>query len=239
MGTEAFKGTGYEFNAAADKLVTCPLVFLSGMGHPQTVSDSQGPQAKYTYDALTRMTQEELTQGVGDGNGGGAGQTSGTVSYVLDRANNRLSRASTLPGVAPVADYGPYNARDQLAGDVYDANGNTLVSPGVTTGDVYDWADRLTGRDDGRISLAYDGDGNRVAKSVRDPATGQVETTRYLIDELNPTGHAQTVEELDGAGAVRAVHVWGRELISMRRGIGATGDAATATASTPPSSPEC
>jgi hypothetical protein len=44
----------------------------------------------------------------------------------------------------------------------------------------------------GVVLLEYDGDGNRVAK------TANGVTTRYLVDDLNPTGYAQVVEEVVG-----------------------------------------
>ena len=47
------------------------------------------------------------------------------------------------------------------------------------------------------VTLQYDGDGNRVAKTV-----GGM-TTRYLVDDLNPTGYPQVVEELVGGAAQR------------------------------------
>jgi len=39
------------------------------------------------------------------------------------------------------------------------------------------------------VTLAYDADGNRVAKTVN----GVI--TRYLVDDLNPTGYSQVVEK--------------------------------------------
>ena len=42
----------------------------------------------------------------------------------------------------------------------------------------------------GAVTVIYDGDGNRVAKIV-----GGV-TTQYLVDDLNPTGLPQVVEEV-------------------------------------------
>jgi hypothetical protein len=45
----------------------------------------------------------------------------------------------------------------------------------------------------GAVTIVYDGDGNRVAKTV-----GGV-TTQYLVDDLNPTGYAQVVEESSAA----------------------------------------
>jgi RHS repeat-associated protein len=47
------------------------------------------------------------------------------------------------------------------------------------------------------VTVVYDGDGNRVAKTV-----GGV-TTRYLVDDLNPTDYSQVVEELTGSSVTR------------------------------------
>jgi hypothetical protein len=46
------------------------------------------------------------------------------------------------------------------------------------------------------VGLMYDGDGNRVAKSVNGV------TTYYLVDDLNLTGYSQVVEKLSSSGAV-------------------------------------
>jgi RHS repeat-associated protein len=58
--------------------------------------------------------------------------------------------------------------------------------------------------------MLYDGDGNRVAKTV-----GSV-TTHYLVDDLNPTGYPQVVEELTGSGSgtVARQYTYGLERIS-------------------------
>jgi RHS repeat-associated protein len=61
----------------------------------------------------------------------------------------------------------------------------------------------------GAVAMVYDGDGNRVSKSVR----GTV--TEYLVDDLNPTGYPQVVEELAGA-VVKRTYVYGHRLISQR-----------------------
>jgi len=55
----------------------------------------------------------------------------------------------------------------------------------------------------------YDGDGNRVAKSVGGMATN------YLVDTNNPTGHAQVVDELQGGSVIRSF-TYGHNLISQR-----------------------
>jgi hypothetical protein len=65
----------------------------------------------------------------------------------------------------------------------------------------------------GAVQLMYDGDGNRVAKSVN----GVV--TYYLVDDLNPTGYPQVVEELSGAGAVQRVYTYGVQRISQNQVI--------------------
>jgi RHS repeat-associated protein len=56
------------------------------------------------------------------------------------------------------------------------------------------------------VTLAYDGDGNRVAKS----AAGV--TTQYLVDDLNPTGYSQVVEEIV-AGSVQRSYSYGLQRI--------------------------
>jgi YD repeat-containing protein len=65
---------------------------------------------------------------------------------------------------------------------------------------TYDSENHLKTMNGGAVTLVYDGDGNRVAK------TANGVTTRYLVDDLNPTGYAQVVEEVAG-GAVHVVRV--------------------------------
>ena len=55
----------------------------------------------------------------------------------------------------------------------------------------------------GTAALVYDADGNRVAKSV----SGTV--TRYLVDDLNPTGYPQVMDELNGSGVVTRTYGYG------------------------------
>jgi RHS repeat-associated protein len=64
----------------------------------------------------------------------------------------------------------------------------------------------------GVVTLVYDGDGNRVAKT----AAGV--TTRYLVDDLNPTGYAQVIEEVVG-GAVQREYAYGLQRISQNQVI--------------------
>jgi len=55
---------------------------------------------------------------------------------------------------------------------------------------AYDSQDRMTKFNSGSVTMMYEGDGNRVAKTV-----GGV-TTQYLVDDLNPTGLPQVAEEV-------------------------------------------
>jgi RHS repeat-associated protein len=114
-----------------------------------------------------------------------------------------------VPGV--LSSTATYDANDRLNSDTYDPNGNTLSSNG--TNYSYDFEDRLTGAANGSVSYLYDGDGNRVAKTVNGV------TTRYLVDTNNHTGHAQVAEELRGGQVVRQ-YTYGHDLISQRQQIG-------------------
>jgi len=58
------------------------------------------------------------------------------------------------------------------------------------------------------VTVAYDAFGNRVAKTVNGV------TTEYLVDDLNPTGYPQLIEELIG-GAVTRQYTYGPQRISV------------------------
>jgi RHS repeat-associated protein len=99
-----------------------------------------------------------------------------------------------------------YNADDHLSTEQYDNNGNTIVSGARTF--TYDFENRLKSMNNGAVTLLYDGDGNRVAKTVGSA------TTQYLVDDLNPTGYAQVVEELVGSAVTRR-YTYGLQRISQ------------------------
>ena len=65
------------------------------------------------------------------------------------------------------------------------------------------------------MTIVYDGDGNRVSKTVAGV------TTTYLVDTLNPTGYAQVLAEsfagASGAQELSHNYVYGLELISQAR----------------------
>jgi RHS repeat-associated protein len=95
-----------------------------------------------------------------------------------------------------------------LATDSYDANGNTTSSDGHAF--AYDFENRLRSKDSGAVTIVYDGDGNRVAKTV-----GGV-TTKYLVDDLNPTGYLQVLEEV-GSSGIETRYTYGTLLVSQTR----------------------
>jgi RHS repeat-associated protein len=70
----------------------------------------------------------------------------------------------------------------------------------------------------GANQCLYDGDGNRVAKTVTNLATHLSSTTQYLVeDDVNPTGYPQVVEELTGpigSGMVTRSYTYGLQRIS-------------------------
>ena len=150
----------------------------------------------WNYDGIYRLTNETISSDPGNNNG--------SSSYTLDPVGNRLAENTTLPGLSS-GSFG-YNADDEVNTETYDNNGNTTR---LANGNAfaYDAESRLTSMSGGAVSIVYDGDGNRVAKTV-----GGV-TTQYLVDDLNPTGYAQVVEELVG-GAVKRQYTYGLQRIS-------------------------
>jgi len=147
----------------------------------------------WSYDYLYRLTSEGL------GN-------LGTVNYGFDQAGNRTNRTSSVSGInyqTPT-----YTANDWLASDTYDTNGNTTASG--TANYQYDLLNHLTNVNSGQILFTYDGDGNRMSKTV-----GGV-TTYYLVDDRNPSGYGQVVEEYTGTSLSR-VYNYGLALVSQRQ----------------------
>jgi RHS repeat-associated protein len=126
----------------------------------------------------------------------------GSLAYPYDKVGNRKQRTSTLL-VLPTGLWN-YDANDRITTDIYDANGNTISAGG--TADAYDFEDHLVSH--GFMTFVYDGDGNRVAKTV-----GGV-TTSFLVDTMNPTGYAQVLDELQSAAVTRS-YAYGLELISQ------------------------
>jgi RHS repeat-associated protein len=170
---------------------------LDPTGRRLSVAEHNGRAVNYSYDALYRLTSETVA-------GDPAAAANGSVAYNYDPVGNRLSRTSTLAAVHSATS--AYDANDRLTADAYDANGNTRSGSGFTY--TNDFEDRIRSVNGGAIRFVYDGDGNRVSKTV-----GGV-TTRYLVDDLSPTRYSQVVEELV-AGAVGRTYTYGERQISQ------------------------
>jgi RHS repeat-associated protein len=173
---------------------------LLANGQRSQVVELGGRSVAYAYDDAQRLISEIIT----------GGSPNGTIGYSYDAVGNRLSRSSTVAGIS--ASSATYDANDRLIGTSYDDNGNTLSAGGISYS--YDFANRLLSATGG-ISIAYDGDGNRVAE------TAGGTTTTFLVDELNPTGFPQVVEELVG-GVVQRTYTYGRDLISQNHWNGSS-----------------
>ena len=104
-----------------------------------------------------------------------------------------------------------FDANGRLSTDTYDNNGSTIASNG--NGYVYDFENRLIAVNVGtpnQINIVYDGDGNRMSKTMAGV------TTKFLVDTNNLTGYAQVVEEVQGSSVVRQ-YSYGHDLISQRQ----------------------
>ena len=172
----------------------------SPRGQRSTATDVTGREATYDYDTASRLTAETIT---GDPSGAVG---NGALTYSVDPVGNRLTRASTLAALG--AQSFSYDLNDELTSDTYDANGNTTSSGGHTYG--YDFENRLVSKDGGAVTVVYDGDGNRVSKAV-----GGM-TTTYLVDDLNPTGFLQVMDEVS-SGVVQVRYTFGNMLVSETR----------------------
>jgi RHS repeat-associated protein len=168
---------------------------LGPTGNRTGAVEGNGRTLTWNYDGIYRLTNESISNDTSGNNG--------TASYGLDPVGNRLSLTSTLSGLE-AGSFG-YNADDEMLSETYDANGNALTMSGKSF--AYDPENHMTSMNGGQVQLIYDGDGNRVAKIV-----GGV-TTQYLVDDLNPTGLPQVVEEVVN-GAVTRQYTYGLQRIS-------------------------
>jgi RHS repeat-associated protein len=166
-------------------------------------TELNGRTLNWTYDGIYRLTDESITSDPSHNNG--------TASYTLDPVGNRLAESTTLPGLSS-GSFG-YNADDEVNTETYDANGNTLATGGKAF--AYDAENHLTSMNGGAVTIVYDGDGNRVSK------TANGVTTQYLVDDMNPTGYPQVVEELV-SGAVTRQYTYGLQRVSQNQFISNT-----------------
>lgn len=152
-------------------------------------------QLTWNYDGINRLTGETVVNAPSGKNG--------TASYGLDPVGNRTSASSSISSLSPVS--GSFNPDDQLSSETYDNNGNVIAANGKTF--TYDSQNQLVSMNGGSSQVMYDGDSNRVAKLANGVAT------HFLVDDLNPTGYAQVMDELV-AGAVARTYTYGLQRIA-------------------------
>lgn len=199
VGKSPFQGGGC---AAAGGCLASYNYTLGPTGNRTAVAELSGRQVNYLYDDLYRLTRETIAS---DPSG-----INGIIGYTYDAVGNRLSRTSM---VAPVpAASSTYDANDRLTTETYDDNGNTIGSGGGNN-HTYDFENHLTAQNSSQVTVGYDGDGNRVAKTV-----GGV-TTHYLVDDRKLTGYAQVLEEIVN-GTVQRVYTYGLNRISQSQASG-------------------
>ena len=168
---------------------------LDPTGRRLSVTENTGRVTAYTYDSLYRLKSETVSGDPASGNG--------NVNYTYDAVDNRLSRNSTLAGVFSATS--AYDANDRLTSDAYDANGNTRSANGISY--TYDFENRIKTANGGAVRFVYDGDGNRISE------TAGGTTTKFLVDDLNPTGYSQVMDELVD-GSVTRTYAYGLQRIS-------------------------
>ena len=159
----------------------------------------------WQYDPLYRLTNEFFN-------------ASSNLAYNYDPVGNRTNRNPAIAGVAgTVAGLTNQNftfgTNDWLAGgasDQYDNNGNTTNSS--VNYYKYDVMNHLTNMN-GTVFMTYDGDGNRVSK------TNAGTEIFFLLDDRNPSGYVQVLEEwtvASGTTNLSKVYNYGLSLINQR-----------------------
>jgi RHS repeat-associated protein len=158
-------------------------------------------QALASHLALHRLTNETIS----------VSAPTGSLGYWYDSVGNRTNRTGVLGSLN--AGSSIFNSNDELATDLYDANGNTTKSAGNAY--VYDFENRLTRFNNRDAVITYDGDGNRASEQVGET------TTFYLVDTHNPSGYPQVLEELQsvnqGPTNLSRAYTYGLSLISQRQ----------------------
>ena len=175
---------------------------LGYAGNRTAVLELNGRSVTYGYDNDYRLKSETIT--------GDTGGNNGAETYTYDAVGNRLTLNSTIPSLSGAATYS-YDANDRLATDAYDNDGNTILSLGIAN--TYDFENRMLSH--GTASMVYDGDGNRVSETLGST------TTKFLVDDHNPTGYSQVMDEIVG-GAVTRTYAYGLQRISENQLVGST-----------------
>ena len=168
----------------------------------ETVNAGPAVTCQWSFDTLYRLTNE-IVSGIGN------------AGYQYDGVGNRLGRVGSL---GPVNQSASYDTNDVWTAGSYgnpsaDGDFNTTSYNGNSYG--YDSFNRLTVLNGVSQSYAYDGDGNLLVKHLGGT------NTFYLVDDRNPSGYAQVLEEYtqtNGWGSagwdLSRVYVYGLGLVS-------------------------
>ena len=186
------------------------------------------------YDALGRLIEEKSQDLTGD-----QPAADYTIDYTYDLAGNRLSMVTTTPsGTVTYV----YNGNDELLTQMssdgtvttytYDANGSLLLEQvnGQTVEQyTYNLQNQMltatsynTAGGQTQVTTTtydYDNDGNKVRTETSVSVNGGAATTTatdYVVDEQNPSGYAQVLEQRDGTThAVQMTYILGDDIIGQ------------------------
>jgi RHS repeat-associated protein len=227
-------------NSPATILVATTDFALDALDRPTAITHRFGTTtlAGYglTYDAASRITQINSTlDGITNYTLDAAGQLTAanrtvgaSESFAYDAAGNRTGGGNTV------------GANNQLLRDgtyayTYDGNGNRITRTvlvggnptGAQTRYTYDFRNRLTAVRDftpagvmtATTTYTYDGDNNRLTRSVDVDGNGSVDQNqRYIIDN----DHVTAVT--NAAGAIQNRYLHGPVVDEVLADIGATGN---------------
>lgn len=180
----------------------------------EAIGGWSGRTVTWEYDGLKRLTRQTFSGMTPTGSivyDDTPGYTEATGGF--DKSSNRrYQKVTPNPIVSGIASRNyTFDENDRiLAQEQYDGNGNTTAAVGINGVLTYDFANRLISRSGSgtAVEFAYDGDGNRVMERK-----GGV-TTHFVVDELNPTGYSQVVEEVQGEAETPArIYVPGHDLL--------------------------
>jgi len=152
----------------------------------------------WSYDSLYRLANETIRT-----NGG-----SSHLGYTYDAVGNRTARTVAGSNLSLTNQIFTFNTNDWLNTDQYDSDGNTTNASGNYY--QYDAMDHLVAMGN-QTNFVYDGDGNRVSKTVDGV------TTYYLVDDRNPSGYPQVVEVWNDSDHSLKVYNYGLALISQQQ----------------------
>jgi RHS repeat-associated protein len=166
--------------------------------------------AAYTYDALNRLTKEDVDTSTAGGDY--------VKEYILDLVGNRTKLVETKEGQSPVTTTNTYNARDQLltatTGAVtitysYDSNGSLIMRTDGTATTTHEWdvRGRLVGADVDGTATSY----KYTPGGIRSAVTEGGSTVEYIIDGMTPSGYQQVVEER-ASGVLTVRYTYGPSL---------------------------